>query len=60
MAAARFFISSNLEEVTMTDEAKAKQRQYMRDYMKAYREKNKEKIKEINKKYWEKKAKQEA
>lgn len=32
----------------------------MRDYMKAYRENNKEKIKEINKKYWEKKAKQEA
>ena len=44
----------------MTEDAKLKQRQYMRDYMKAYREKNKEKIKEINKKYWEKKAKQEA
>ena len=39
----------------LSEEARIKRNQYMREY----RKKNKEQIKETNRKYWEKKARQE-
>lgn len=41
-----------MEKQKMSEEARAK----MREYYRHYREQNKERIKEYNRRYWEKKA----